>query len=116
MTTATDTNYDWNTSVTDSTSDGEAHELDALDVAIVPDKPAPHPKAIQWVEDAYQTEGSHGEMNVTDEAQYERVRGYLRDAAAHLGYTVTVKPRKDKKDKVTGLTYTVGQRRGRKTD
>lgn len=112
-----DTNYTWETTYNNpGDNETEAHELDSLDVQLVPNEEPPHPKALQWIETAYAAEGKHGELPVADDAQFERVRGYLRKAASHLGYTVTVKPVKDKKDKTIGLTFTVGQRRGRKTD
>lgn len=103
-----------NTWSTDMTTD--VHELDNLDLEIVPNEEPPHPKAVQWIETAYANENSHGELPIADDAQYERVRGYLRRAADHLGYSVTVKTVKDKKDKTIGLSFTVGQRRGRKTN
>lgn len=110
-------NYDWTTTYQQDTEGTvtESHELDELDVQLVPNEEPPHPKAIQWVEDAYAADGKHAELAVADDAQYERVRGYLRRAGHYLGYTVTVKAIKDKKEKTIGLSFTVGQRRGRKT-
>jgi hypothetical protein len=110
-------NYDWTTTYQQDTEATvtDPHELDNLDVQLVPNEEPPHPKALKWIEDAYAAEGQHGELAIADDAQYDRVRGYLRQAAHYLSYTVTVKPIKDKKDKTIGLTFTVGQRRGRKT-
>jgi hypothetical protein len=102
---STDTSHTWQTSF---------DELENLEVTLVPNEDPPHPKALTWVEAAYAAQGQHGTLAVIDDAQYERIRGHLRKAARHLGYSVTIKPVKNADNSITGLTFTVGRRRGRK--
>lgn len=92
------------------------HELDNLEAAFIPNEEPPHPKAVEWIRTANEAKDKHGELTVKDDAQYERIRGYLRRAAESLDLSATCKAIKDKNDKTTGLSFTVTARRGRKSE
>lgn len=91
-------------------------ELDVLDFQLIPNQEPAHPKAIEWIQKARDASDSHGVLPVSGgQEQYDRLRNHLRKAAETHEVTVTIKPVLDSKGKITGLTFTVGARRGRKT-
>lgn len=99
----------------DTTPVDENDPLAALDMTVIPKQLPANPKAVQWIENALQSETRRGRVPLTTEAQFEVVRAALRRAAEDFDdVSVTCSAEHDNNDDLVALTFYAGKRKGRK--